>query len=476
MPTSPNTMVQPADVARLLVRYPLRWIVPAVVVAAGAAAYVQSRVDTWEATQTLVVRNEAAGSSDAGGKFRSAEEMKALLETIMELSKSRGVLRAALAQVSPRGPAPSAEEISDLADATKLTPPKGAEFGKTEVIYLKVKDKSRERAVALATALCEQLESALATLRDRRAQSLIGELVETQRLAEADAAAATQKLAALERTVGGDLAELRHLTQTSGGDSDLRRMTLELESELRSARLTERRADELLKILQAARSDASQLLATPAGLLDSQPALRKLKEGLIETQVKTSQLRSTMSEAHPLVQAAEATEREVAARLNTELVQALRGAEIDWRLAADRVQQLEAQVVAMRQRLERLAGLRAEYSDLLHDVEQRNKLLADAQRKLVDARASQSSALTTSLISRIDTPDTGAKPIGPGNTLLLAAGVLGGLVVGLGVLFLSAQPMPSSPAAGSEATRTAAADELVRGLSFKRVLTRAAAL
>ena len=482
MSITTNSVVNPLDVAKLLVRYPLRWIVPSVLVAAAAAGYVQTRVDTWEATQTLVVRNEAAGTVETVGKFRSAEDMKALLETVMEVSKSRSVLAAALLQVGPpadrkgAAPYPTAQEIVDLAEATKLTPPKGAEYGKTEVFYLKVKDKSRERAIALATALCVQLESSFGKLRDARAQSLIVELVESQRLAQAEAAAASQKLSALERSVGGDLAELRHLTQTSGGDSDLRRMSLELENELRQAKLAERRAEELHKILLAAQSDANRLLATPAGLLDAQPTLRKLKEGLIEAQMKTSQLLGTMSTAHPMVQAARSSEREIEERLHGEVIQALRGTEIDLRLASDRVKQLDLQVAALRIRFERLAGLRAEYANLLTEVEQRNKLLADADRKVVDARASQSSAQTTSLITRLDTPDTGAKPIGPGRSIILLAGVVGGLAVGLGVLFLTAQPSPTVAVAQQEPPRLSPSEEQARGLSLKGALSRAAAL
>ena len=39
-----------ADIARLFVRYPLRWLVPAVCVAVGAAGYALLKPATWEAT------------------------------------------------------------------------------------------------------------------------------------------------------------------------------------------------------------------------------------------------------------------------------------------------------------------------------------------------------------------------------------------------------------------------------------------
>ena len=56
------------------------------------------RKPTWEASQALVVRNEAVGSQDIPGKFRHSDELKAILDTVLELSKSRSVLNATLVE------------------------------------------------------------------------------------------------------------------------------------------------------------------------------------------------------------------------------------------------------------------------------------------------------------------------------------------------------------------------------------------
>src|SRR5438552_2443451 len=90
-----------ADFARLFVRYPLRWLVPAAVVATGMIGYALLKPVTWQASQTFVVRAEASGNLDGPGRFRHLSEMKTLEETLLETAKSRAALTAALIAVGP---------------------------------------------------------------------------------------------------------------------------------------------------------------------------------------------------------------------------------------------------------------------------------------------------------------------------------------------------------------------------------------
>ena len=57
--------------------------------------------DTWEASQALIVRNEASSAEKGPGKFSYPEEMKTVQETILEVVRSRSVLEAALREVGP---------------------------------------------------------------------------------------------------------------------------------------------------------------------------------------------------------------------------------------------------------------------------------------------------------------------------------------------------------------------------------------
>ena len=75
------------------------------------------------------------------------------------------------------------------------------------------------------------------------------------------------------------------------------------------------------------------------------------------------------------------------------------------------------------------------------EVHLRTDTLKTAETQLAEARASQAAAHTASLLSRIDTPDTGATPIGPGRSMIVAGGAAGGLIFGLGLLFLTVPPL-----------------------------------
>lgn len=426
-----------------------RWLPPASAVAAIGLVFAGLRNDTWEASQSLVVRNEAAGNLGEPGRFRHVDEMKTTQETILELARSRAVLRQALVEVGPPADSisdnwPTDQDVTQLVDSIKLVPPKGAEFGKTEVLYLKVRDRDRQRALAIVTAVSKHLQARFQQLRDAKAQGMIAELTKSVSMATGEMTTATDKLATLEQSVGSDLAELRILHESSSGDSDLRRKSLELETELRQAQLVERTQRGLFDLLQAARADQGRLLALPSSLLESQPALKRLKEGLVDAQLKTSDLSGSMSNEHPLVRAALESEAEISRQLHQELEIACRGVQVDLRLADDRVTSLAEQLSDTRSRLAKLGSLRANYSNLIAEVEQRNLLLAASQRELSEARSSQAGAHSSSLIYSIDEPDTGSHPVGPGRLTIAAGGVLGGLLVGAAMLFL-ALPVPSKP-------------------------------
>ena len=196
--------IRPTDVARTLKRHPWQIVAPVVVFTLLALAYAQVRPTTWEASQALVVRDEAGDRLTRPGKFTLADEMKNSQETILALARSRSVLSAALAELGP--PAghettsawPSEQEIEDLQSKVKITPPKGAEFGKTEVFYLKVQDASQQCAVHLALAICGQLQNCFANLREAKARGTIDELSQSVNLAQRDLADATRALGKIE--------------------------------------------------------------------------------------------------------------------------------------------------------------------------------------------------------------------------------------------------------------------------------------
>lgn len=463
----------PTQALRLLVNHPTRWLVPAAAIAVLAGVVALVRPATWEASQALIVRNEASGNHDGPGNFGHGDQMKTVQETILELAKSRRVLATALAEVGPPSDAtepdawPTDRDVADLRDAVKLTPPKGAEFGMTEVFYLQVRDHDRSRAIALAEAVCNQLENRFQQLRDAKAKSMIDELVKTVRLARTDLEDATDRMAEIEKQVGADLAELRILHDATTGEGTLRRTRTEITTELRAARAATRANEELLAVLSDASEDPGRLVATPNRLLDSQSSLRRLKEGLVDAQLRTAGLRGRMSDEHPLVQAAHESEHEIRRHLHNELATAIRGSKIELRLNHDRLSMLETQLATTTERLDQLAALRAPYSNRVTEVAHRAELLAQAERDLAEARASRAGAGAASLIARIDSPDAGTNPLGPGRGMIVLMGIAGGLLTGMGMLFISVPPATApdrtaKPQASDHTAKPQAADHTAK--------------
>ena len=344
-----NPLAEPRELGRLLFVYWRRWAAVMLLTTAAATAYALLAPKTWQASQALIVRNEAVGGETDAGKFRGAEDLKSIQETIMELSKSHRVLKATLAEAGPPGDqvraiaCPSDRDIESLQKAVKIVPPKGVEFGTSEVFYLEIRDKDRSRAAALSSALCHQLQLHLQDIRDAKAQSMVDELSKAVQLARSDLKAATAQLTALEKEVGSDLPELRSLLDSNSSDTSLRRTVSEIENELRQFRGTEKANRQLLALLKQAQADPTRLMAAPNRLLDSQPALRRLKEGLVDAQLRTATLQGRMSGEHPAVMAAQEAEAQVAGCLRGELSTAIRGLESELAFDANRLEMLENQ-------------------------------------------------------------------------------------------------------------------------------------
>ncbi|HEX5472973.1 MAG TPA: Wzz/FepE/Etk N-terminal domain-containing protein [Lacipirellulaceae bacterium] len=444
--------MQPADFVRLIRTHVRWWAIPAVACAALAAAYSLVAPRHWQATQTLFVRPQAASVSDERlGKFSDLSEMKTLQETILELAKSQSVIHATLTEVGPRTNSPVAHwpterDIQNFREEIDMRPPGGAEFGKTEVFYLSVRDTNRNRASALVAALCTQLQHRMQELRDHNAQGMVTELQNTVAMAEGDLAVQIGRLSAFEAKVGADLAELRSLNADTGGQDAVSQELQSIDTERRATESQLRENQRLLKLLVAAKNDPQQLLATPNSLLISQPAISQLKNALVNAQIRTASLLGTRSEEHPFVIAARESEQLIRDQLNRELDVAIRGLHVDIDLATDREKSLTTKYDAARQRVSHLAANRAEYANLLASVQNHTRLVEAARKNLADARAQQAGARSASLISRVDGVEAGISPIGPSRSTITGAGGLAGLLLGFGVVFLFANPAENSHA------------------------------
>ena len=144
-------------------------------------------------------------------------------------------------------------------------------------------------------------------------------------------------------------------------------------------------------------------------------------------------------DSHPLVLAAKESEDAIALHLRNELTTAVRGIEVDLRLTRERTAMLGRQLDEITARLSRLASIRADYSTQVAETLGRTVLLERSEQRLSDARISQASA-AASLISPIDSAEAGVNPLGPSRAVIVAAGIVGGLMTGIGIFLLTVQP------------------------------------
>ena len=182
-------------------------------------------------------------------------------------------------------------------------------------------------------------------------------------------------------------------------------------------------------LLAAAQQDHEKVVALPDRLLKSHTSLVRLIEGLSVARLRTSSLLGSKTGEHPLVLAAKAEEADVLLSLQTELANAIRIAQTEERLALDRTGILKRQLAETHTRLDRLAGLRAEYANRVAAVKSRTSVAEEARRNLSEANAAQTAARTTSQITRVDSPTTGPHPMGPSRSLIVLVGMIGGFAL-----------------------------------------------
>jgi succinoglycan biosynthesis transport protein ExoP len=451
MSTPVATSLSPRQLLELVLRHRRLWIVPMVVCALLAAAYSVVTPRSWKATQGLLIRPEAAGlGTEKLGKFADLSEMKTIQETLLELARSQVVVTETLKEVGPppswfgNTSWPSPQDVADFREAMIMTPPGGAEFGKTEVFYLGVKDKDPARAAALTRALAKNLEARTKEIRQKRADSMIAEMSLGVEQAESELDQKIYALSEFEGSVGSELVDLRNLLSPIGGASETAQNNLAIQTEIRANETDRARSVKLLEVLRAAEADPQMLVATPASLLTSQPAVDRLKQGLVDAQLNTARLLGKLSPEHPFVLAAQESEEQVRQQLHDELQSAINGLEIELSLGQDRAATLEARLSKNQASQKNLAQHRAEYAKLVSAVENQTKLVDAARTRLADAEVHLAGAQSASMLSRIDDVESGLRPIGPGRTTITAAGGLFGLLLGLGWIFLKYGPAPKT--------------------------------
>jgi polysaccharide biosynthesis transport protein len=445
----------------ILVWAPL-WILTTIIFGALGVFYAFFlKTDTYIASQALLVRDEANGAVMRLGRFQSQTEMKAAQETILEMAKSHQVVREALVAVgeppqimnwlfpvSFTGEYPSKELVEETANqAIQVHAPKGTEFGTTEIIYLDIKSNSTDHARRLNKALCDALESRLQQVRRARADGVILELVSARNSRRQALTEATQQLEETERAAGSDLTDLRGLTETVGGNSSSRAELEQIKNEIRQSETARQALLSDRDMLIKASQDPQGFLVAPGSVLNAHPGLKRMREGLADSQIQGAHILGKFTADHPSAIASNSAQAAIASQFSNELKAAITTVDADLALADIKLQRLESQKVKAEARLAAIAEGRAAYANLVADVKSKTALLETAERELAGAQAARDASISTSLLTRLDAPIVSDRPTGPGRTTLSGLSAIAGLVFGLGIVF-AITPIDMGPTYG----------------------------
>lgn len=448
-----STPIPWTHIRNVMVLFSPLWLGAALLFGGIGASYALVKRDFYQARQPLVVRDEATSSLERLGRFSSQTELKAAQETILEMTRNPEVVREALIEIGPHRLLagknwPSPKTVDTIAlKRVNLVASQGSEFGNNEVVYLQVEAETRERAQKFCAAIYSNLTKQLRKVRQVRADSVIDELSYAVDLASKNLDDASSKMREIEIQFGIDLGELRNLNDTISGDGTNRRSLEKTNTELQFAELKLQEMEAVHEVLTAGSQDPSKLLITGSTLLANQPTLKKLKEGMIAAQIKTSELTGIYTEGNPKLMAARDTEAEILRCMQQEANAVREAMQPHLRLQRDRVNRLSDRRTTLQDRLDLLATIRIDYSKLESSVKSRTLALGEAQQALADANASRTAALSTNLITELGPPRVGDDPIGPGRTVLTGASTIAGLVFGLGAVFLVA-PAPAQISGG----------------------------
>ena len=443
MSTPARSIINLPQIRENLVKHRWLWIAPTLACTVLAILYAGSRSTKWKAVQVVSLRNDSSESGQHGqGDFATPESLKLHQETVVQSGRNHTVVEAALKELGPENGEPdpsypSAEVVEATTSKITLAPPKGSEFGKANEIYITTEGKTPARAVELNSALAKQLSRRLQELRAAKAGSLRTEYEQAVAIAQADVDAATKKLEAMENLVGRDIGELRTLNEGATGNSNLREGSNQIKQELRAANSKYEELVQLAALLTGARQEPNRLVEAPSRLFEIHPGLKKMKEGLVDAQIKTANLLGRMTTNHPDVLAARMAETQVKQELTVELDNIIGSLNADMTVLKNQTATLQTQLDDVEQRMNRLAGLRAPYSNLVSDVKRCNDKLAEEHKKLALARSSEASAFKTSLLITRDDPNAGTSPVGPSAKIVVLGGAVGGLLLGLGLVFVT---------------------------------------
>lgn len=463
-------------VAEQLRKYLLLLVLPPLLCGALAFAWLLVTPQSWKAYQSLLVRDDLLGDSFKPGRFSSLENQKSAQETILHIARKPQVIRGALEAL---GPAPdqsvaseawlSEQAIEDTRDSISIVAPNGAEFGKTDVVVLSVKSKSRDRACRFADFITSEIEKNLREVRHDQLVSMQRELELSVQQLTREYELIAEKVKGVELAVGSDLPVLRSLLDRASSASDVQRALEQIRQERRAAENELEVARKQLQLLQLIESDPAQFSVSSSELLTMQPIFKKLREGLTDAELRLLTESGRYEPGHPSVVHAREVIEQTRQQIRREAQVVIEGLRSQESTAEAKFQRLLKSEQQYDERLARLGEKRVEYETLALEMQKRGETLGKAKTDLAQIQSLAEAAGRVSLITRIGQPQADLRPDGLSKKATLLLAILGGLIIGGGLVGLFYEPDPRAPWLAAKPTpSTAPAPQSSRELSTSR--------
>ena len=429
----------------LAIRHGWFLVLPVVVCLLLAALHIFLGGRSYRATQSLAVRDDLLGESFKPGRYTSLESLKNAQEIISHLARRPAVIRDALVAAFPAKAKslsswPTDNQIEQYQALISVVGSNGAEFGKTEVVVLSVRQSTRAEAKVLVEQLAFQIERHLRSLRISQLQSMQAEQEQAVASLENSLIDFNRQLQQLETSLGADLGTLRALLENSSGQNEMLRALENIRAEKRAVQQEWERIGQQQALLAGFRNQPHSATWLSADLLNLHPTLKRLFDGLAEAQIKLTAERGRYTNQHSSVQAAEQALLEVQRHLMHEvglIEQHLSNQNLMVTQNLERLGRAESEYEA---KLAHIGRYRVEYQSLINELAKRTEALAKARNHLLELRSLAAPATELTLLTPVGEAQADTRPQGPSKSMILLISLLGGLAMGVGITALRIDP------------------------------------
>ena len=422
-------------------------IVPAVIGLVLAAFYAFFIMpEMWTARQSFLIRDDLSGTAFKPGRFDSEEARKSAQETILEVARRPLVVRSVLEKLGPEAMLSDSnwvtdEVIEDTQKAIDISAPNGAEFGKTDAIVLTAKSSTRERTRKFIELLSEEITTQTNRIRSLRFESMESESHQAYLAAVEARDDAINRLNDLDQRLGSDFGFLTlrgnqpgQPTQPSGVEG-IQSEILRKQDELEQAEIV---FAALLKAFENPKQ-ASQL---PSEVAAAQPKIENTMAKLLDLQEELHLAKGLYSNRHPRVRSLAKAIEFSQQQLHNSLTGEMAGVQAGIKLKKRQLAGLKDRIEKLKTRLIRLSKARSEHLALTTQSQQLGEAATRAKTAWTEIESRTKTARTVGLLTPTDVaPQVSTRPDGVGKKAVALAGLLGGLMIGTGLMFIVAPPM-----------------------------------